>query len=67
MGKVGRRRDNISLADGPRVMETAPDTLGVVDDYWFRWVGDFGMPGPTAAKAVGTCSCLTLRRGAARG
>lgn len=37
---------NISLADGPMVMESPPDTLGVIDDFWFRWVRDFGVPGP---------------------
>lgn len=27
-------------------METPPDALGTVDDMWFRWVTDFGRPGP---------------------
>ena len=28
------------------VVETPPDTLGLFDDLWFRWVIDFGTPGP---------------------
>ena len=37
---------NVSLAEGPMVVETPPNSLGVMDDFWFRWVGDFGLPGP---------------------
>jgi len=37
---------NVSLANGPMVIEIPPNVLGVVDDFWFRWVGDFGTPGP---------------------
>lgn len=37
---------NVNLADRPMVMETPPNVLGVIDDFWFRWVGDFGAPGP---------------------
>ncbi len=54
---------NISLADGPMVMEAPPNTLGVIDDFWFRWVGDIGMPGPDRGQGVGTCSCRTRTRG----
>jgi hypothetical protein len=36
----------IDLSDGPMVMETPPDSLGTIDDMWFRWVTDFGVPGP---------------------
>ena len=28
------------------VVETPPETLGMIDDMWFRWVIDFGLPGP---------------------
>jgi hypothetical protein len=28
------------------VFETPPDSLGLFDDLWFRWVIDFGAPGP---------------------
>lgn len=37
---------NLNLTKGPLVVETPPDTLGLFDDLWFRWVIDFGMPGP---------------------
>ena len=36
----------IDLTDGPMVVETPPDALGVFDDMWFRHVIDFGRPGP---------------------
>jgi hypothetical protein len=36
----------VDLADGPMVVETPPDALGTFDDMWFRWVTDFGRPGP---------------------
>jgi hypothetical protein len=34
------------LSQGPLVFEIPSDTLGVWDDMWFRWVGDYGLPGP---------------------
>jgi hypothetical protein len=37
---------NVNLADGPMVLEVPSNVLGVIDDLWFRWVGDFGAPGP---------------------
>jgi len=37
---------NVDLSKGPMVVETPPDTLGLFDDLWFRWVIDFGAPGP---------------------
>ncbi len=37
---------NINLSNGPMVVETPPDALGIFDDLWFRWVIDFGLPGP---------------------
>jgi hypothetical protein len=27
-------------------METPPNILGILDDHWFRWIGDFGNAGP---------------------
>lgn len=36
----------VDLTDGPMVVETPPDALGVFDDLWFRHVIDFGRPGP---------------------
>ena len=40
----------LNLKDGPMVMETPPNVLGVVDDFWFRYVIDFGNVGPDKGK-----------------
>ena len=36
----------IDLTKGPMVLETPPKALGTIDDMWWRWVIDFGLPGP---------------------
>src|SRR5271169_539560 len=36
----------IDLSKGPMVLETPPKALGAIDDAWWRWVIDFGAPGP---------------------
>ena len=36
----------IDLTKGPMVLETPPKALGTLDDVWWRWVIDFGLPGP---------------------
>jgi hypothetical protein len=36
----------IDLSKGPMVLETPPKALGTLDDEWWRWVIDFGLPGP---------------------
>lgn len=36
----------LDLRDGPAVIENPPDSLCVVDDFWFRYVGDLGIAGP---------------------
>jgi hypothetical protein len=36
----------LDLSKGPVVIETPPKFLGVVQDAWFRWVTDLGLPGP---------------------
>jgi len=33
------------LSEGPLVVETPTDTLGLFNDMWFRWISDFGLPG----------------------
>jgi hypothetical protein len=43
---------NIDLTKGPMVVETPPDTLGLFDDLWFRWVIDFGAPGPDRGQVI---------------
>jgi hypothetical protein len=35
----------LDLSQGPVVLETPADTLGLLDDMWFRWISDFGLPG----------------------
>jgi hypothetical protein len=37
---------NLDVTKGPIVVETPPLALGVVDDMWFNWITDFGLPGP---------------------
>ena len=41
----------IDLSDGPMVLDVPPlgapsGLLGTIDDMWFRWVTDVGLPGP---------------------
>jgi len=33
-------------SEGPLVIETPPNVLGIIDDHWFKYVGDFGNAGP---------------------
>ena len=40
----------IDLKDGPMVMETPPNVLGIIDDAWFHYVTDFGNAGPDEGK-----------------
>ncbi len=40
----------IDLKDGPVVVETPPNVLGIFDDLWFRWVSDFGLAGADRGK-----------------
>lgn len=37
---------SLDLTKGPMVIEAPPDFLGTVEDAWFRWVIDLGVPGP---------------------
>jgi len=36
----------LDLTKGPIVLEAPPKLLGAVQDHWFRWVTDLGLPGP---------------------
>jgi hypothetical protein len=36
----------VDLTSGPMVVETPPHALGIFDDMWWRWIVDFGLPGP---------------------
>lgn len=40
----------IDLKDGPIVIESPPNVLGVVNDFWFRYVTDLGNAGPDKGK-----------------
>jgi hypothetical protein len=40
----------LDLKDGPLVLETPPNILGMVDDHWFKYVGDVGNAGPDEGK-----------------
>ena len=36
----------LDLKDGPVVVESPPNTLGLLDDFWFQYVTDLGNAGP---------------------
>jgi hypothetical protein len=40
----------IDTKAGPIVLESPPNTLGILDDHWFRYVSDFGNAGPDKGK-----------------
>jgi hypothetical protein len=40
----------LDLKDGPLVLETPPNILGIIDDHWFKYVGDVGNAGPDKGK-----------------
>jgi len=40
----------INLHDGPLVAEVPPMILGMIDDFWFRYVTDIGIVGPDKGK-----------------
>lgn len=40
----------LNLKDGPVVVESPPNTLGIVNDFWFRYVADLGNAGPDKGK-----------------
>ena len=47
----------LDLTKGPMVLETPPNALGTLDDFWWRWVIDFGRPAPIAGSAENIWSC----------
>jgi len=40
----------LDTKDGPVVLETPPNVLAIVDDFWFQYVGDVGNAGPDRGK-----------------
>ena len=45
------------------VLETPPDALGTLDDAWWRWVIDFGAPGPDRGEGGKYSSCRPATTG----
>jgi hypothetical protein len=46
----------LDTKEGPLVIELPPQTLGMINDFWGRYVADFGKVGPIAERAESTCS-----------
>lgn len=40
----------LDTSEGPLVIESPPNILGIVDDHWFQYVGDIGNAGPDQGK-----------------
>lgn len=40
----------LDLKNGPVVVESAPNTLGMIDNFWFHYVTDLGNAGPDKGK-----------------
>ena len=40
----------LDLKNGPVVVESPPNMLGLVDDFWFHYVTDLGNAGPDEGK-----------------
>jgi hypothetical protein len=40
----------LEMTDEPWVIETPPNVLGFIDDFWFKYVTDFGNAGPDKGK-----------------
>ena len=57
---------NLDVSKGPLVVETPPMSLGVIDDIWFRWVTDIGLPGPDRGRGRGTCWCRPATKASCR-
>ena len=36
----------MDLTKGPMVIEQPPKGLGTINDMWFGWIIDIGLPGP---------------------
>ena len=52
----------INLHDGPLVAEVPPMVLGMIDDFWFRYVTDIGVVGPDKGKGASICCCRPATR-----
>ena len=58
----------LDLKNGPMVIESPPNTLGIVDDFWFHYVTDVGNAGPDKGKGrqIPLPAARLHRRGAGR-
>ena len=45
------------------VFEAPPGALGTFDDAWWRWVIDFGAPGPDRGEGGNISSCRPATMG----
>ena len=54
---------NLDVTKGPIVVETPPLSLGVVDDMWFNWITDFGLPGPDRGEGGKYLVCAARLQG----
>ena len=52
----------LDLKDGPLVIESPPDVLGIINDHWFHYVADVGNGVRTRARAENTCFSLRTTR-----
>jgi hypothetical protein len=53
----------IDLSNGPMVLEAPRKALGTLDDFWWRWVIDFGAPGPDRGEGASICCCRPVMMG----
>ena len=58
---------NLDVTKGPLVVETPPLSLGVIDDMWFQWVTDFGLPGPDRGEGGQVPVCAARLQGRVAG
>lgn len=49
-------------ANGPMVIESPPNILGILDDMWMRYVGDMGNAGPDKGKRLELIAEKTWQR-----
>jgi hypothetical protein len=47
----------LDLKNGPIVIESPPNVLGVLDDFWFHYVADLGKAGPDKGKGANSSYC----------
>ena len=57
----------LDVSDGPLVIETPPNVLGIIDDHWFKYVGDFGNAGPDKGKGRQVSAPASRIRGRSAG